>query len=308
MTGRAAALAGLAAAALLGPLDWTSRLKMGEDWTLSDLRHLLDLHPPAAVERWLYNPRERTARGLGLLEAGDPAAALEALETAGRLAPDDPRVLFNLGTGRLLADHGDAVGALEAALRPGGEAAGPAAVAPPVPGSGAALPPELRQRAFYNLGGARLAAADPAGAVSAYEEALRLDPSDTDAKHNLELALRRLEEQRLRLRSPREAPGGDRPGEEAPSDEGGGIDPEPPPEEGDGGGRDPGGEGPEADTRPREGAPYGARLLPGFEEQADLTAAQAAALLEAVEHLERRQRREEAVRAAKRAADTEEDW
>lgn len=306
MTGRAAALAGLAAAALLGPLDWTSRLELGEDWTLSDLRQLLDLHPPAAVERWLYNPRERTHRGLGLLEAGDPAAALEAFETAGRLAPEDPRVLFNLGTGRLLGDHGDAVGALEAALRVGEE--GREGAPPPVPGSGAALPLELRQRAFYNLGGARLAADDPAGAVSAYEEALRLDPSDADAKHNLELALRRLEEQRLRLRSPQEAPGGDRPGEEAPSEEGGGTDPEPPPEEGDEGGRDPGAEGPEADTRPREGSPYGARLLPGFEEQADLTAVQAAALLEAVEHLERRQRREEAVRAAKRAAGTEEDW
>lgn len=304
MSARAAVLAGLAAAAVLaGPLDWTSRLELGEDWTLSDLRHLLDLHPPAAVERWLYNPRERTARGLGHLEAGDPEAALEALETAGRLAPDDPRVLFNLGTGRLLGDHGDAVGALEAALRVGEESREGA------PGAaGGALAPELRQRAFYNLGGARLAADDPAGAVAAYEEALRLDPADADAKHNLELALRRLEEQRLRLRSPQEAPGGDRPGEEAPSDEGGGTDPEPPPEAGDEGGRDPGAQGPEADTRPREGAPYGARLLPGFEEQADLTVAQAAALLEAVEHLERRQRREEAVRAAKRASGAEEDW
>ena len=302
MTGRAAALAGLFAAALAGPLG----LELGEDWTLSDLRQLLDLHPPAAVERWLYNPRERTARGLGLLEAGDPAAALEALETAGRLDPDDPRVLFNLGTGRLLADHGDAVGALEAALRTDVGAADPAA--PPASASGAGLPPELRQRAFYNLGGAELAADDPAGAVAAYEEALRLDPSDADAKHNLELALRRLEEQRLRLRSPQEAPGGDRPGEEAPSDEAGGTDPENPPEEGDEGGRDPGAEGPEADTRPRDGASYGARLLPGFEEQADLTAAQAAALLEAVEHLERRQRRAEAIRAAQRAATAEEDW
>jgi len=287
--GRATALAGLAAA-LLAPFG----LDLGEDWTLSDLRQLLDLHPPAAVERWLYNSRERTARGLGLLEAGDPEAALEALETAGRLAPDDSRVLFNLGTGRLLADHGDAVGALEAALGLGEGAV--------------ALPPALRQRAFYNLGGARLAADDPAGAVSAYEEALRLDPSDADAKHNLELALRRLEEQRLRLRSPEEAPGGDRPGEEAPSDETGGTDPEAPPEEGDEGGREPGSEGPEADTRPSDGASFGARLLPGFEEQADLTAAQAAALLEAVEHLERRQRRAEAVRAAKRAATAEEDW
>ena len=34
-------------------------------------------------------------------------------------------------------------------------------------------------------------------AVAAYEEALRLDPADQDAKWNLELALRRLEEDRM---------------------------------------------------------------------------------------------------------------
>lgn len=299
MIGRSG-LAGLAASALLAaPFG----LDLGERWDLTDLRRLLDLHPPAAVERWLYNPRERTARGLGLLEAEDPAAALGSLETAGRIAPNDPRVLFNLGTGRLLADHGDAVGALERALdlETGREE--------PVPGPpGDGLPEELRQRAFYNLGNARLADHDPAGAVAAYEETLRLDPSDRDAKFNLELALRRLEEQRLRLRSPREAPGGDRPGEEQPSDEGGGTEPEPRPDEDDEGGRDPGEDGPEADTRTREGAPFGRRPLAGFEEQADLTAAQAATLLEAVEHVERRLRQQEAVRAAKRASASEEDW
>jgi tetratricopeptide (TPR) repeat protein len=301
MSARAAALAGLAAAAVLaGPFG----VELGERWELDDLRRLLDIHPPAAVERWLYNPRERTARGLALLEAGEPAAALGALEAAGRIAPDDPRVLFNLGTGRLLADHGDAVGALERALRleegleEGAEGAA----------EGDGLPPELRQRAFYNLGGAHLAAGDPAGAVAAYEEALRLEPSDEDAKHNLEVALRRLEETRLRLRSPQEAPGGRRPGEEAPSDEAGGTDPETPPDEEGSGGRDPGAEGPEADTRPSEGTTYGRRPLAGFDEQADLSAVQAAALLEAVEHLERRQRRQEALRAARRAGATEEDW
>ncbi|HEX6199603.1 MAG TPA: tetratricopeptide repeat protein [Thermoanaerobaculia bacterium] len=297
MSARAVALAGLAAAALLAaPFG----VELGEDWNLDDLRRLLDVHPPAAVERWLYNPRERTARGLALLEAGDPVAALGALETAGRIAPDDPRVLFNLGTGRLLADHGDAVGALEGALR---LEEGPESAA-----AGDGLPPELRQRAFYNLGGARLAAGDPAGAVAAYEEALRLEPSDADAKHNLEIALRRLEESRLRLRSPQEAPGGKRPGEEAPSDETGGTDPETEPEEDGSGGRDPGAEGPEADTRPPEGTTYGRRPLAGFDEQADLSAIQAAALLEAVEHLERRQRRQAALRAAKRAGAAEEDW
>ncbi|HXE58260.1 MAG TPA: VWA domain-containing protein [Gemmatimonadales bacterium] len=61
----------------------------------------------------------------------------------------------------------------------------------------------LRQRAAFNLGNAYVRAAEEADrklellerAVRAYEAALRLDPGDRDAKWNLELALRRLDEQ-----------------------------------------------------------------------------------------------------------------
>jgi Ca-activated chloride channel homolog len=59
----------------------------------------------------------------------------------------------------------------------------------------------LRQRSVYNLGNAAVRAAEDAtgaekdslldGAVSAFEEAVRLDPADRDAKWNLEIALRR---------------------------------------------------------------------------------------------------------------------
>jgi len=66
------------------------------------------------------------------------------------------------------------------------------------------IAPELRQRASYNLGNALVRVAeekpgDPAplrGAIAAYEEALRLAPADSSAKWNLELALRRLGDDR----------------------------------------------------------------------------------------------------------------
>jgi tetratricopeptide (TPR) repeat protein len=73
-----------------------------------------------------------------------------------------------------------------------------------------AVPPPLRARASYNLGNALVRAAeekpgDPVplrAAIVAYEEALRLDPGDRDAKWNLEVALRRLGEDRTSGGSP----------------------------------------------------------------------------------------------------------
>ena len=310
------ALAGLLSLAALGLWpDWLPSLDdlpdWGQEWELADLEQSLDVHPPVEVERWLYNPRERTALGLERLHAedADPEEAadraLAAFEAAARLAPEDRRVLLNTGTARLLADHGDAVAALEAAVAPPAGTAPHLATVPVLP----PLPPEELQRAWYNLGAARLAGGDAAGAVDAYEDALRLDPSDTDAKHNLEVALRRLEEERRRLLPPRESPGGDRPGEEDESDESGGSEPEERSgEDEERGGRDPEDGDRDAESRPDEGPVFGRRPLEGFDDQADLTAAQAAALLEAVENLERRERRIEAAREAARAGAEEEDW
>jgi Ca-activated chloride channel homolog len=69
----------------------------------------------------------------------------------------------------------------------------------------AATGPALRQQSVFNLGNALVRAAEEApergqlllDAVSAYEEALRLEPGDEDAKWNLEIALKRLEDDRM---------------------------------------------------------------------------------------------------------------
>lgn len=294
----ALALSALVSLSTLGAVgvwpDWLPELPdWGQDWELADLEHSLALHPPVEVERWLYNPRERTARGLARMERGGPDAALAAFEAAARLAPEDRRVLFNTGTARLLADHGDAVEALERAVADEG--------AP-------ALPPRTLQAAWYNLGTARLAAGEAAGAVAAFEEALRREPSDADAKYNLEVALRRLEEERRKLLPPRESPGGKRPGEDEDAGESGGTEPDERSGDDDRGAREPEGGEREAESQPDDGAAFGRRPLQGFEEQSDLTAAQAAALLEAVENLERRERLIEAARAAAQAGAEEEDW
>jgi tetratricopeptide (TPR) repeat protein len=55
--------------------------------------------------------------------------------------------------------------------------------------------PELAAQAWYNLGNAYFDAQQWQQAIEAYQEALRLQPDDQDAKHNLELALQQLEMQ-----------------------------------------------------------------------------------------------------------------
>ncbi|MGH9380025.1 MAG: hypothetical protein ACRD2Z_05385 [Thermoanaerobaculia bacterium] len=250
------------------------------------------LHLPAAVERWLYNPRERTQMARRHLAEGRPEEAMRALATASRLRPGDPRVRYNTGTGLLLTGSRGAVDELEAAVASLGERQ--------------ATQPELAADAWYNLGTARLAERDAAGAVAALEETLRRRPKDEDAKFNLELALQELERQRSGLRRPQEAPGGDRQGREEQGQGEDGTDTSRPSERA-GGGRDAQPEGEPGSPRPQ---PQTASedLLRRFERQPDMTAAQAAAILEAVENLERAHRREEAQRRGQRKNVVEKDW
>jgi Ca-activated chloride channel family protein len=63
-------------------------------------------------------------------------------------------------------------------------------------GAAAEADSSLRMRARYNMGNSLFRNGDMRGAVDQYIEALKLNPSDADAKHNLELALRNLQAQR----------------------------------------------------------------------------------------------------------------
>jgi tetratricopeptide (TPR) repeat protein len=77
--------------------------------------------------------------------------------------------------------------------------------------------PRLRRQSYYNLGNAYVRAAEEATdkvavldqAITAYEEALQLEPADSAAKWNLELALRRRGEDRESGGSPGRGRSGD---------------------------------------------------------------------------------------------------
>jgi tetratricopeptide (TPR) repeat protein len=114
-------------------------------------------------------------------EIGDYPQALELFQQASK-REDSPSLRYNTGNAQYrLRRYEEAVKTYREALT--GDRA-------------------LQHRAYFNLGNAYVRAAEDAGrdldalrrAVTAFEEALRLDPADRDAKWNLELALRRLGE------------------------------------------------------------------------------------------------------------------
>lgn len=62
----------------------------------------------------------------------------------------------------------------------------------------------LREKAFYNLGNSLFKQEDYKSAIHSYEEALKIDPKDKDAKFNLELAKKMLAMQKQKNKKQKE--------------------------------------------------------------------------------------------------------
>ncbi len=134
------------------------------------------------------------SRGNRAHRRGDYARAAERYRKAMDAEGASAHLQYNLGTTLLrLAQAEDAREHLSSALR--------------------AKSPELRAQAFYNLGNAlaqaptaNAEAEDLRAAVDAYRRSLLLDPSFEDARWNLELTLRLLEEQERQASLPGREP------------------------------------------------------------------------------------------------------
>jgi tetratricopeptide (TPR) repeat protein len=252
-------------------------------------------HLPAAVERWLWNPREEINTAIADSRRKDKPSrerAVRAADTAVRLAPGDPLVQYDAGTVHLTA--GDPRGAaklLDQAAQGLRKAA-----------------PDLAGAASYNQGNAHLADGDLDRAIAAYKQALHANPADPSAKWNLELALRQRED-RMQMKAPRGSKGGrgggnspsPSAGDEQQAQQKGGAPDSGKSQQQAGGNERPGGQG---QPQPRPGD----QPLPQFRNQPDMSAAEAAALLESVENLERQQRRAQAAQRAERRAVKVKDW
>ncbi len=279
--------------------------------------------PPEARPGWLegllYNPAERTEKGATALGAGAPRAAAEALDAAARLEPASDRARYNAGTAHLFASDDAAAPLLESAAQ--------------------SSDPGVAARAVDNLGNNRLAAPDLEGAIAAYKDSLRRDPASADAKFNLELALRRLQEQQKQNQNQdqqnqnqdqqnqnqdqqkqdqqnqqdqqkqdqqdqqqqdqqnqqQDQQKQDQQNQQDQQKQDQQEDQQNQPGQGQ--------QDPQPPGQKKEESP-----LPQFRDLPDMDAQQAAAILEAIENLERSQRREEAKKALKANAGGKKDW
>lgn len=134
----------------------------------------------------LFDARASSASAKRAFESGRYGEAAAEFEKLANERKDDPRLRFNAGTAAIAAgDMEKAAGHLAASLS-----------SPDL---------ELQQRSYYNLGNALFQSGerqqDPQqkmtawqDAVARFESALKLNPSDADAKHNLDFVRQQLEE------------------------------------------------------------------------------------------------------------------
>lgn len=108
---------------------------------------------------------------------GDPSGALERYQAAERSVGQRPELDYDRGIA--LLRQGKTAEALEALRRAAERGDGP-----------------LASRALQNAGGALDAAGDRDGAIRAFGDALSRDPSNEDARFNLEVLLRRRAQER----------------------------------------------------------------------------------------------------------------
>ena len=120
--------------------------------------------------------RAETREGNRLYEEGRFAEAHEKYLEALLEAPDSPVIRFNDGNALYRGeDYESALESFRAAVESGD--------------------PELASAAWYNLGNTLYRQGALPESLEAFKQALRADPADADAKHNLERVLEQMQEQ-----------------------------------------------------------------------------------------------------------------
>lgn len=130
---------------------------------------------PLFLIGWIGSWSQAIKRGNTHYESEAYDAALDAYRSAAENRPEDPISRYNLGT--VLYQQKQFEKAADEFRR-----------------SLDAETPIYQAQSYYNLGNTQVQLSDIEGAIRSYKSALRLNPGDLDAKHNLELALEKLEQ------------------------------------------------------------------------------------------------------------------
>ena len=125
---------------------------------------------------WIGSWSQAIKRGNTYYAAGAYEAAFEAYQSAAKDRPEDAIPRYNLGAALYQKEKFEkAADEFRRSLD--------------------AIDPIYRAQGYYNLGNTQVQLNDIEGAIRSYKSALRLNPGDLDAKHNLELALEKLEQE-----------------------------------------------------------------------------------------------------------------
>lgn len=275
-------------------------------------------------ERWLYNPQERTERALEAHNEGHVGGANQALESAMRLTDGDAVSRYNAGTSHLQSSQPDALPLLQ--------------------GAAADADLDLLPDAQYNLGNAYLGQQDYQNAIEAYKSALRQQPGMESAKFNLELARKLLKEQQQNQDQQDQDPQNqDQQQDQEQQDQEQSQDQKDQPQDQEQNdqeqsedqkeqqqdqeqkdqqqdqeqqdqqqqeqqNQDPQNQDQEEQQQDQQQQDQQESPLPQFRDLPDMSAEEAAAMLEAIENLEREQRRQDALEAARAQSGRKKDW
>ncbi len=221
----------------------------------------------------------KTEEGNRHYEDGAYEEALRSYTDAQVTVPDAPELFYDIGN--VLYRQGDFAGAAEAYSRALSEA-----------------PDELIGETAFNLGNARYRLEEFEEAAEAYKRALRNNPSDREAKRNLELAMRALQQ------PPPQQSSDD--SEEQPPEEGEEKEEQSessPQESGDEQEEEQQQQSQPDEQEQEDQQSEGKEPVPG-----EMTQEQAERLLDGLEEEELDNLREQALQRARAASGTEEDW
>jgi tetratricopeptide (TPR) repeat protein len=122
-----------------------------------------------------------------LFSEGKYAEAEKAYLDAQVKSPGKPEVLYNLGNSLIKQNKSDqGIQSLHQSLSQGNS--------------------EIKTRSWYNTGNALFSKGNFQDAAQAYIQTLKLNPTDKDAKHNLELSLMKLNQQNRQQNDPKQKP------------------------------------------------------------------------------------------------------